>query len=194
TGVQTCALPIWRGRLGGHRRGRRAVHPVRGAQLGSARPGTLAAAAEAPHRRAREHLRSDHAGDPAGHGPPRRPCRTAPRGPLRRPPATRPGASADRRPTHALLTGAFGILACSVLLAVLARYAPAAVPLVLLLGVAGFVLNPAIYGRVFAIAAPSRTIEPAGGTPARSRRPEARGSSQPEERPEDASATPISSA
>ncbi|MEV3978297.1 MFS transporter [Nonomuraea sp. NPDC049758] len=62
------------------------------------------------------------------------------------------GRIADRMPTHALLAGALGIAACSVLLAVLGRHVAAVVPLVLLLGVAGFVLNPAVYGRVFAIA------------------------------------------
>ncbi|GAA4342444.1 DHA1 family chloramphenicol resistance protein-like MFS transporter [Actinomadura luteofluorescens] len=72
------------------------------------------------------------------------------------------GRIADRRPTHALMAGALGIAACSVLLAVLAGHAPAVVPLVLLLGVAGFVLNPAIYGRVFAIAADAPTL--AGAT------------------------------
>ncbi|MEU6036572.1 Cmx/CmrA family chloramphenicol efflux MFS transporter [Actinomadura sp. NPDC047616] len=72
------------------------------------------------------------------------------------------GRIADRRPCHALLTGAIGIVASSVLLAVLARHAAAVVPLVLLLGIAGFVLNPAIYGRVFTIAAQAPTL--AGAT------------------------------
>ncbi|WP_258940361.1 Cmx/CmrA family chloramphenicol efflux MFS transporter [Actinomadura luteofluorescens] len=72
------------------------------------------------------------------------------------------GRIADRRPTHALMAGALGIGACSVLLAVLAGHATAVVPLVVLLGVAGFVLNPAIYGRVFAIAADAPTL--AGAT------------------------------
>ncbi|MDF2709812.1 MAG: major facilitator transporter [Nonomuraea muscovyensis] len=72
------------------------------------------------------------------------------------------GRIADKLPTHALLAGALGIAACSALLAVLARHALAVVPLVLLLGVAGFVLNPAIYGRVFAIASQAPTL--AGAT------------------------------
>ncbi|MEQ4720999.1 hypothetical protein [Nonomuraea sp. B19D2] len=72
------------------------------------------------------------------------------------------GRIADRLPAHALLAGALGIAACSVLLAVLARHASAVVPLVLLLGVAGFVLNPAVYGRVFAIASQAPTL--AGAT------------------------------
>jgi MFS transporter, DHA1 family, chloramphenicol resistance protein len=49
-----------------------------------------------------------------------------------------------------------------VLIATLAEHALAVVPLVLLLGVAGFVLNPAIYGRVFTIAADAPTL--AGAT------------------------------
>ncbi|MGW2154789.1 MFS transporter [Nonomuraea sp. NPDC001699] len=72
------------------------------------------------------------------------------------------GRIADRLPTHALLAGALGIAACSVLLAVLGRHVPAVVPLVPLLGVAGFVLNPAVYGRVFAIASGAPTL--AGAT------------------------------
>lgn len=72
------------------------------------------------------------------------------------------GRIADRRPSHTLLIGAIGILASSVLLAGLAQHALAVVPLVLLLGVAGFVLNPAIYGRVFTIASQAPTL--AGAT------------------------------
>ncbi|QBD76889.1 MFS transporter [Ktedonosporobacter rubrisoli] len=68
------------------------------------------------------------------------------------------GRIADSRPTQALLAGAIVIAIVSVLLAVLARYALAVVPLVLLLGVAGFVLNPAIYGRVFTIAGQAPTL------------------------------------
>ncbi|MFC9797621.1 Cmx/CmrA family chloramphenicol efflux MFS transporter [Streptomyces sp. NPDC127584] len=72
------------------------------------------------------------------------------------------GRIADGRPHHALLIGAGGILVCSVLLALLAEYAVAVVPLVLLLGVAGFVLNPAVYGRVFTVASGAPTL--AGAT------------------------------
>ncbi|MFG3709583.1 Cmx/CmrA family chloramphenicol efflux MFS transporter [Micromonospora sp. NPDC047730] len=72
------------------------------------------------------------------------------------------GRIADRRPSHSLLIGAIGILTSSVLLAGLARHALAVVPLVLLLGVTGFVLNPAIYGRVFTIASQAPTL--AGAT------------------------------
>ncbi|MFB7543580.1 Cmx/CmrA family chloramphenicol efflux MFS transporter [Streptomyces zaomyceticus] len=72
------------------------------------------------------------------------------------------GRIADGRPHYALLLGAGGILVCSVGLALLADYAVAVVALVLLLGVAGFVLNPAIYGRVFTVAAGAPTL--AGAT------------------------------
>jgi DHA1 family chloramphenicol resistance protein-like MFS transporter len=72
------------------------------------------------------------------------------------------GRIADERPFHALLGGAAGIGVTSVLLAVLADRAVAVAVLVLLLGVAGFVLNPAVYGRVFTIAADAPTL--AGAT------------------------------
>ncbi|WP_274034296.1 Cmx/CmrA family chloramphenicol efflux MFS transporter [Streptomyces sp. MMBL 11-1] len=72
------------------------------------------------------------------------------------------GRIADGRPHHALLIGAGGILITSVLLALLAESAISVVVLVLLLGVAGFVLNPAIYGRVFTVAAEAPTL--AGAT------------------------------
>lgn len=72
------------------------------------------------------------------------------------------GRIADGRPHHALLIGAGGILVTSVLLALLADYAPAVIILVLLLGIAGFVLNPAVYGRVFTVAADAPTL--AGAT------------------------------
>jgi MFS transporter, DHA1 family, chloramphenicol resistance protein len=72
------------------------------------------------------------------------------------------GRISDGRPFHALLAGAIGIAVGSVLLAVLARHPVAVVPLVLVLGTAGFVLNPAIYGRVFTIAAQAPTL--AGAT------------------------------
>ncbi|WP_097866848.1 Cmx/CmrA family chloramphenicol efflux MFS transporter [Streptomyces sp. rh34] len=72
------------------------------------------------------------------------------------------GRIADGRPHHALLIGAGGILVTSILLALLAESAISVVVLVLLLGVAGFVLNPAIYGRVFTVAAEAPTL--AGAT------------------------------
>ena len=72
------------------------------------------------------------------------------------------GRIADRRPFHALLVGALGIAAASGLLAVSARHVVVVVVLVALLGVAGFVLNPAVYGRVFTIATDAPTL--AGAT------------------------------
>jgi MFS transporter, DHA1 family, chloramphenicol resistance protein len=72
------------------------------------------------------------------------------------------GRIADSHPFRALLAGAIGIATSSVLLAVLAGQAAAVVALVMLLGIAGFVLNPAIYGRVFTIASDAPTL--AGAT------------------------------
>ncbi|MFI9412547.1 MFS transporter [Nocardia gamkensis] len=72
------------------------------------------------------------------------------------------GRISDQRPYQALLAGSAGIALCSALIALFARYPFAVVPLVLLLGVAGFVLNPAIYGRVFTIAPDAPTL--AGAT------------------------------
>ncbi|WP_433003725.1 MFS transporter [Kribbella sp. CA-294648] len=72
------------------------------------------------------------------------------------------GRISDQRPYYALVVGAVGIVICSVLIATAAEHALAVVPLVLLLGVAGFVLNPAIYGRVFTIASDAPTL--AGAT------------------------------
>jgi DHA1 family chloramphenicol resistance protein-like MFS transporter len=72
------------------------------------------------------------------------------------------GRIADGRPFHALLAGAVGIAASSFLLAVLGAHVVPVVLLVVLLGIAGFVLNPAIYGRVFTIAAGAPTL--AGAT------------------------------
>jgi DHA1 family chloramphenicol resistance protein-like MFS transporter len=72
------------------------------------------------------------------------------------------GRISDRRPHRSLLVGAVGIAVLSVLLTTLAGHAVAVVPIVFLLGIAAFVLNPAIYGRVFAIAADAPTL--AGAT------------------------------
>lgn len=72
------------------------------------------------------------------------------------------GRMADRRPYPALMAGAVGIVVCSVAIAVFAAHGVVVVTLVALLGVAGFVLNPAIYGRVFALAPDAPTL--AGAT------------------------------
>ncbi|MFI6602404.1 MFS transporter [Nonomuraea sp. NPDC050536] len=72
------------------------------------------------------------------------------------------GRIADRWPTRALLTGAAGIAVSAALLGIFAGHAVAVVPGVLLLGIAGFILNPAIYGRVFTIAKDAPTLAGAG--------------------------------
>lgn len=72
------------------------------------------------------------------------------------------GRISDRRPHRALLTGALGIGVCSAVIAIFAAHPPVVVSLVVLLGVFGFLLNPAIYGRVFDIAAAAPTL--AGAT------------------------------
>jgi DHA1 family chloramphenicol resistance protein-like MFS transporter len=72
------------------------------------------------------------------------------------------GRVADRRPHAALLTGAAATALLSVVMVAAVRQAWAAIPVVFLIGIAAFVLNPAIYGRVFAIAAAAPTL--AGAT------------------------------
>ncbi|MET9342403.1 MFS transporter [Nonomuraea sp. NPDC003804] len=72
------------------------------------------------------------------------------------------GRISDKRPHVALLTGASAIVILSVVMAVVIQQAWAVVPTVFLLGVAAFVLNPAVYGRVFALAADAPTL--AGAT------------------------------
>ncbi|WP_418959283.1 MFS transporter [Streptomyces tritici] len=72
------------------------------------------------------------------------------------------GRISDRRPHLALLAGATGIAVLSVVMAGAVRQAWTAVPTVFLLGVAAFLLNPALYGRVFALAADAPTL--AGAT------------------------------
>lgn len=62
------------------------------------------------------------------------------------------GRIADRRPHLALLTGAVAVAVVSLALFASIAHVRVVVPLVFLLGVAAFVLNPAVYGRVFAIA------------------------------------------
>lgn len=72
------------------------------------------------------------------------------------------GRISDRRPHQALLVGSAGLIVCSVLIATWASEAVAVVPLIFLLGIFGFMLNPAVYGRVFSIAASAPTL--AGAT------------------------------
>ncbi|NIH80416.1 MFS transporter [Amycolatopsis viridis] len=63
------------------------------------------------------------------------------------------GRISDQRPHLALLTGASAIVILSVVMVAAIHQVWAAAPTVFLLGIAAFVLNPAIYGRVFALAA-----------------------------------------
>lgn len=72
------------------------------------------------------------------------------------------GRISDRRPHLALLTGTCAVVLLSVVLAVVMAHAWLVVPAVFLLGIAAFLLNPALYGRVFAIAADAPTL--AGAT------------------------------
>lgn len=71
------------------------------------------------------------------------------------------GRISDRRPHVALLFGASGIVVLSVVMVAAVHRTWAVVPTVFLLGVAAFFLNPAIYGRVFTLAADAPTL--AGG-------------------------------
>ncbi|MFI8420312.1 MFS transporter [Streptomyces sp. NPDC085479] len=72
------------------------------------------------------------------------------------------GRVSDRRPHRALLAGASATVILSVVMVAAVHRVWAVVPTVLLLGIAAFVLNPALYGRVFALAADAPTL--AGAT------------------------------
>lgn len=72
------------------------------------------------------------------------------------------GRISDHRPHLALLSGAVAIAILSVAMVVAIQHAWTVIPTVFVLGIAAFVLNPAIYGRVFAIAGDAPTL--AGAT------------------------------
>ncbi|MGP3968154.1 MFS transporter [Streptomyces sp. 6N223] len=72
------------------------------------------------------------------------------------------GRISDQRPHLALLAGASAIVILSIVMVVAIQQVWAVVPTVFLLGIAAFVLNPALYGRVFAVAADAPTL--AGAT------------------------------
>ena len=72
------------------------------------------------------------------------------------------GRIADQRPHLALLIGAPAIVVLSVVMVIAIGQVWAVVPMLFLFGIAAFVLNPAVYGRVFAIAADAPTL--AGAT------------------------------
>ena len=62
------------------------------------------------------------------------------------------GRVADRRPFATLVVGILGLVLVSAAIALLGSSAVATVALVFLLGVAGFLLNPAVWGRVYVVA------------------------------------------
>ncbi|MBO8185266.1 MFS transporter [Streptomyces spirodelae] len=72
------------------------------------------------------------------------------------------GRVSDKHPHVALLTGASAIVVLSAGMVVAIHQVWAVVPMVFLIGVAAFVLNPALYGRVFALAADAPSL--AGST------------------------------
>ncbi|HVX43266.1 MAG TPA: MFS transporter [Mycobacteriales bacterium] len=72
------------------------------------------------------------------------------------------GRVADRRPHLALLAGASGVAVLSIVLVGVIHTAWATTLTVFFIGTAAFLLNPAVYGRVFAIAGDAPTL--AGAT------------------------------
>jgi DHA1 family chloramphenicol resistance protein-like MFS transporter len=72
------------------------------------------------------------------------------------------GRTADRHPFATLVSGITGLILVSGAIALLASHMVAVVVLVFLLGVMGFTLNPAVWGRVYVIAPDAPTL--AGAT------------------------------
>ncbi|WP_253712317.1 MFS transporter [Bradyrhizobium sp. WD16] len=68
------------------------------------------------------------------------------------------GRTADRYPFLTLMTGIGGLILLSAMIAFAASNLAATVGLTLLLGVAGFLLNPAVWGRVYMIAPDAPTL------------------------------------
>lgn len=62
------------------------------------------------------------------------------------------GRTADRHQFSTLVTGIIGLIVASATIALFASYWQAAIALVFVLGFAGFLLNPAVWGRVYAVA------------------------------------------
>jgi len=62
------------------------------------------------------------------------------------------GRTADRHQFSTLVTGIIGLIVASAAIALFASYWQAAIALVFVLGFAGFLLNPAVWGRVYAVA------------------------------------------
>jgi DHA1 family chloramphenicol resistance protein-like MFS transporter len=68
------------------------------------------------------------------------------------------GRTADRYPFATLVTGIVGLIFLSAAIAVFASSLSVVVALIFLLGVAGFLLNPAVWGRVYVIAPEAPTL------------------------------------
>ncbi|WP_448953952.1 Cmx/CmrA family chloramphenicol efflux MFS transporter [Labrys neptuniae] len=68
------------------------------------------------------------------------------------------GRTADRHPFGTLCAGIAGLIATSVAIALTASNLAAMIALVFVLGIAGFVLNPAVWSRVYAIAPEAPTL------------------------------------
>lgn len=68
------------------------------------------------------------------------------------------GRTADRYPFATLVTGTVGLIFLSAAIAVFASSLSVVVALIFLLGVAGFLLNPAVWGRVYVIAPEAPTL------------------------------------
>ncbi|QTB98827.1 MFS transporter [Alcaligenes sp. SORT26] len=62
------------------------------------------------------------------------------------------GRTADRQPLGTLVVGIMGLIASSVVIALFAASWWVTVAMVFMLGLAGFLLNPAVWGRVYALA------------------------------------------
>ncbi len=76
------------------------------------------------------------------------------------------GRTADRYPLATLIVGIVGLIAVSAGISVLSSHRAATVALVFLLGVAGFLLNPAVWARVYVIAPDAPTLAGATNTSA----------------------------
>ncbi|GAA0389345.1 Cmx/CmrA family chloramphenicol efflux MFS transporter [Streptomyces luteireticuli] len=72
------------------------------------------------------------------------------------------GRTSDRHPFPTLYVGVIGTIVISVALALLADHLAVTIPLVFLLGLTGFLVNPAVLARVFSIAGDAPTL--AGAT------------------------------
>ncbi|MFH8406912.1 Cmx/CmrA family chloramphenicol efflux MFS transporter [Streptomyces sp. NPDC018019] len=76
------------------------------------------------------------------------------------------GRTADRHPLRTLFLGVGGLTAASALLALTAAHLAVTIALVFVLGLTGYVTNPVVQSRVFAIAPDAPTLAPAVNTSA----------------------------